>query len=112
MSCRKAITEIRDAVVAELIEHPNRGGIKTQADAEKAIFETPWWIAVLPNIGPTRRGRGSKRACSYITHRTPRCSETVSGGRTSRAKKCSATWPLAFGRGSGPPELTLTSSSR
>lgn len=51
MSCRKAITEIRDAVVAQLIEHPKRGGIKTQADAEKAIFETPWWIAVLPNIG-------------------------------------------------------------
>jgi hypothetical protein len=53
MSCRKAITEIRDAVAAQFIEHSKRGGAKTQADAEKAIFQSPWWSAVLPNIGNT-----------------------------------------------------------
>lgn len=53
MSCRKAITEIRDGVAQRFIEHPKRGGIKTQADAESAIFQSPWWSAVLPNIGAT-----------------------------------------------------------
>lgn len=51
MSCRRAITEIHDAVAGQFIGHPKRGGVKTQTEAEAAIFASPWWTAVLPAIG-------------------------------------------------------------
>ena len=51
MSCRRAIAEIRNAVTDQFTVHPKRGAVKTQADAESAIFASPWWTAVLPIIG-------------------------------------------------------------
>lgn len=51
MSCRRAITEIHDAVAGQFIGHPRRGTIRTQPEAEAAIFASPWWTTVLPAIG-------------------------------------------------------------
>lgn len=51
MSCRRAITEIHDAVAGQFIGHPKRGSIKTQPEAEAAIFASPWWTTVLPAVG-------------------------------------------------------------
>ncbi len=51
MSCRKAITEIRDAVTDQFTSHPKRVAVKTQIEAESAIFGSVWWTTVLPGIG-------------------------------------------------------------
>lgn len=51
MSCRHAITRIHDAVAGQFIGHPKRGDVKTQHEAEAAIFTSQWWAAVLPTIG-------------------------------------------------------------
>lgn len=51
MSCRKAITEIRYAVTDQFTSHPARGAVKSQGEAEHAIFDSHWWTKVLPNIG-------------------------------------------------------------
>lgn len=53
MSCRKVITEIRDAVTEQSIGHPKRGKVKSQTEAEAAILGSPWWTTVLPAIGPS-----------------------------------------------------------
>jgi len=51
MSCRHAITEIRTAVTDQFTGHPKRGAVKTQAEAETAIFASHWWTTVLPTLG-------------------------------------------------------------
>ena len=51
MSCRKAISEIREGVTDQFTGHPKRGAVKTQADAELTIFTSPGWTTVLPAIG-------------------------------------------------------------
>ncbi|WP_437629800.1 hypothetical protein [Sorangium sp. So ce854] len=52
MSCRRTITEIRDAVVGDFLEHPGRDRVRTQGDAEAAITGSPWWARVLPTLQP------------------------------------------------------------
>jgi hypothetical protein len=52
MSCRRTITELRDAVMDEFLAHPTRGHVTSQQDAENAIFTSPWWATVLPSLHP------------------------------------------------------------
>ncbi|WP_437893542.1 hypothetical protein [Sorangium sp. So ce124] len=52
MSCRRTITEIRDAVVDDFLEHPRRDRVKSQGDAEAAITGSLWWARVLPTLQP------------------------------------------------------------
>jgi hypothetical protein len=52
MSCRRTITEIRDAVASKFPEHPSRTKVHTQQDALRAIVEDGWWSTVLPSLNP------------------------------------------------------------
>lgn len=51
MSCRHAITDVRNAITDKFVEHPKLGKVTTQAEAEEVIFASKWWTATLPVIG-------------------------------------------------------------
>ncbi len=51
MSCRHAISEVRNAITDRFVEHPKVGKVTTQTEAETAIFSSDWWMTTRPAIG-------------------------------------------------------------
>jgi len=53
MSCRRTITEMRDAVMNDFPGHPKYREVSSQQQAENAIFASPWWMNALPSLHTT-----------------------------------------------------------
>jgi hypothetical protein len=50
MACRAAIAGLRDARQQQFPEHPKRGKITCQADAETVLFNAPWVLSTVPGL--------------------------------------------------------------
>lgn len=50
MACRQTIVDLRAAVGADFIEHPNHSQIRTLDQAREAILASPWWQNIRPSI--------------------------------------------------------------
>lgn len=48
MSCRRTLTELRDALTSEFPAHPTRYSVPTQQAAEQIILASTWWHQQFP----------------------------------------------------------------